>query len=362
MDQIFRIVLTGGPCGGKTTAMSHISDRLRSLGFNVFVVPEVATMMILGGIALLGDDPSYVMQTQVSVLENQLHLEKMFTKQAKLTGKPSVILCDRGAMDGSAFIAPEMWQAIMDENGWSLVGLRDKHYDAVIHLVSAAVGAVEYYSLENNAARSEAPEQAATIDRRIQEAWIGHPHLRVIDNSTDFAAKIKRVTAAVCNVVGVPEPVERERKFLVSYPADLNGFKNEVIDIEQTYLLSDTGVARVRKRGQHGSYTYTHTIKHYVESGTNIEKERMISSREYLSLLTSADPSRKRVVKQRTCFLWKNQYFELDLFQAPIPGLCILEAEIDSNDAKIDLPTFLTIHREVTDDKRYSNSEIALNV
>lgn len=359
METVYKIVLTGGPCGGKTTAMAHITDRLRSLGFNVFVVPETATMMILGGISLLGESASAVMQTQTSVLETQLYMEKMFLKQAKLTGKPSVILCDRGAMDGSAFIPPDMWQAMLDENGWSLVGLRDKHYDAIVHLVTAAIGAVEYYTLENNAARSETPEQAAVIDRRIQEAWVGHPHLRVIDNSTDFAAKIKRVTAAICNVVGVPEPVERERKFLVDHFQGFGDFKHEDIDIEQTYLLSDSGVARVRKRGQHGSFTYTHTVKHFLSAGKNVELERMISSREYLTLLESSDPDRNRVIKKRSCFLWENQYFELDTFVDPWFGLCLLEAEIEEDDAEVKLPPFIKVIREVTMEREYSNAELA---
>jgi len=43
---IYRIVLTGGPCGGKSTAMAHISDRLASLGFRVYRVPEAATLLI----------------------------------------------------------------------------------------------------------------------------------------------------------------------------------------------------------------------------------------------------------------------------------------------------------------------------
>lgn len=30
---VYRIVLTGGPCGGKSTAVATISDRLLSLGF-----------------------------------------------------------------------------------------------------------------------------------------------------------------------------------------------------------------------------------------------------------------------------------------------------------------------------------------
>ena len=36
--EITKIVFTGGPCGGKTTAITTIAERLRENGFIVFVV------------------------------------------------------------------------------------------------------------------------------------------------------------------------------------------------------------------------------------------------------------------------------------------------------------------------------------
>lgn len=43
-----RFVLTGGPCAGKSTAMAHIANRLMSMGFLVFMVPEAATLILNG--------------------------------------------------------------------------------------------------------------------------------------------------------------------------------------------------------------------------------------------------------------------------------------------------------------------------
>jgi hypothetical protein len=42
----------------------------------------------------------------------------------------------------------------MDEEGWSWVTLRDRRYDRVVFLSSAANGAEKFYTLENNVARS----------------------------------------------------------------------------------------------------------------------------------------------------------------------------------------------------------------
>lgn len=53
-------------------------------------------------------------------------------------------------MDGQAYVEEMVWQAILDETGWTTVQLRDRRYEAVIHLVTAADGADNFYSDANN--------------------------------------------------------------------------------------------------------------------------------------------------------------------------------------------------------------------
>lgn len=47
------------------------------------------------------------------------------------------------------------------------LSLRDGRYDGILHLVTAACGAEEHYSLENNEARSEPVEMA----KDVRERW-----------------------------------------------------------------------------------------------------------------------------------------------------------------------------------------------
>lgn len=361
MTTLHRIVLTGGPCAGKTTALAKLSERLRSLGFRVFLVPEAATLLIGGGLAFAGASPEQFFRFEGTLLRFQLDLERAFEEIARASGGPAVLICDRGAMDVAAYLPAATWQALLDEHGHSVVQLRDKRYEAVIHMVTAAIGAEKFYTTANNTARSESVEEARALDGKLHDAWVGHPHLRVIDNSTDFAGKMLRVVQALCRVVGVPEPVEIERKFLLrAAPADPLPVRSEEVEIEQRYLrTTDGSEARIRRRGQHGSYTYFHTVKRPVAAGQRVEVERPISAREYVALQSEVDPARRPVKKLRRCFLWKNHYFELDRFLDPRPGLVVLEAELESADAALDLPPFLDIEREVTADPSYSNFAIA---
>jgi CYTH domain-containing protein/predicted ATPase len=362
IESVFRIVLTGGPCGGKTTCLSAITERMQGLGIQVYRIPETATLMLSGGVSVRGVSPSQLLGVEEGILRVMMIMEDVFYAIACSSGQRAIILCDRGTMDVSAYLSRDAWAAMLDEHDWTVVGLRDKRYEAVIHLVTAADGAEAFYTTENNAVRSETVAEARVLDQRVRDAWVGHPHLRVINNAIDFKHKVQRVVAAVCQVAGVPEPREVERKFLVrggltstEIPVHFEEF-----DIEQTYLVSQDGwETRVRRRSQQGASTYTHTVKRVVAAGQRVKIERQITGREYIAFLGQADPARRTLKKRRRVFLWQNQYFEWDIFSDPRHGLEILEVEVDTPGRLVELPPFLLIEKEVTEDTEYANHTIA---
>jgi len=52
--------------------------------------------------------------------------------------------------------------------------LRDNRYDAIIHMVTAADGAAQFYAAITNEARYESVDDAIDKDRKLQEAYMGH--------------------------------------------------------------------------------------------------------------------------------------------------------------------------------------------
>lgn len=135
---------------------------LDSRGFRVFCVPEAATLMMKGGatldIAKLSWD--FQVQMQTSLFKTQTALEDIFiniaTNESQETGRPAVVFCDRGVLDGSAYVSEELWAQIMDEQDFEN-NIRDKRYDAVIHMVTAAEGAEEFYDYGNEARYEDVP-------------------------------------------------------------------------------------------------------------------------------------------------------------------------------------------------------------
>jgi len=83
--------------------------------------------------------------------------------------------------------------------------------------VTAADGAPEFYTLANNPSRYEkTTDIAIQVDRNLQAAWSGHPHLTIVDNSEKgFDKKIVKVIKAVEKIVGCPTEAEFFKKFLV---------------------------------------------------------------------------------------------------------------------------------------------------
>lgn len=366
---VYRIVLTGGPCGGKSTAVASISDRLLSLGFRVFRVPEAATLLITG----TGLSPPSLKEPERTVFEGtiiktKIALEDIFYQIAKAGNTPSVIICDRGTMDTRAYMNEESWDILLDEFSWNVVELRDKRYDAIIHLVTAAIGAEKFYTIENNVARVENLNQARDLDFKVLNAWVGHPRIRIIDNSTDFKGKIQRVEDVICQIVGAPRPASIERKFLVSGDvtqeiASKIGLKFETFSVEQVYLQPGkqftTGYNYLRRRGQNGTYTYTHSMVRRPEGSVEAAiLERAISGREYVTLLKGQDPRRVSVVKKVQCFLWNNIYYELQTFVKPDIGLSILKTEIEPG-YEVELPWFLKNKGEITGVSEFSSYYIS---
>lgn len=358
---ITKICITGGPCSGKSTALSWIQTEFRKKGYTVLFIPESATELILGGIAPWTIESNTSFETYIIKL--QIEKEKLFEDAAKhIYGNDKIlIVCDRGTLDCKAYMSESEFAHAMKKLGTTEVKLRD-NYDAVFHLVTAANGAKEFYTFENNKARYESIEEAIARDQKTLNGWTGHSHLRVIDNSTDFEHKMRRLMAEISLFLGEPAPYEIERKFLIEYPSlkKLDELPNcHKVEIVQTYLKSSKGTdVRVRQRGENGSFTYTKTIKQKVSDIKRIETETRITKDEYIRLLVQADTTKHQIIKTRYCLMHEGQYFEIDVY--PFwQDKAIMEIELLEENQKIKFPKFIKIIEEVTGNPQYFNTELA---
>lgn len=360
MKDIKKIVLTGGPCAGKTTALVKVIEHFSSRGYKVFTIPEVPTIFLQAGMDYLTKNQDWFYEGEKSTLEIQLAFEDDFTRMAQTINGPVVIICDRGALDISAYLPTEMWEKITGLCNVTTQQLRNR-YDAVLHLVSAADGAEQYYNTTSNEVRTEGIEKARLLDRKVIQAWTGHPHLRVINNHDNFDTKINRVLKEISAVLGLPQPITEERKYIVRVTS--NDIPNVIeSDIFQTYLVADPDYeVRLRRRRWKGGKTVNvHTTKKRVGTNREIETERQVSNALYESLLAQADPYRHPIHKQRRSFIWKGQYFELDTYHDQLKGLIILETKGITDAEDVNFPPFIQVVEDITGNKSYYNYNLAL--
>ncbi|WP_217909985.1 AAA family ATPase [Pseudenhygromyxa sp. WMMC2535] len=178
-DHLCRIVLTGGPGGGKTTAADMLR---REIGDRVIIVPESATMLFSGGFPR-SDEPGARLAAQRAIYHVQRNLEDL--QSARFPER--VLLCDRGTIDGAAYWPSddplEFFTALETT-------LEDElaRYDAVLFFETAAVGD---FSIETgNPFRTETNREAVALDTRLRELWQRHPNFVLIHHNHSFMAKL----------------------------------------------------------------------------------------------------------------------------------------------------------------------------
>lgn len=176
-----RIVLTGGPGGGKTTAADLFR---REIGDRIVVVPETATMLFAGGFPR-AREPEAICHAQRAIYHTQRALEHVQSERFP----DRVLLCDRGTLDGAAY-----WPKNADQDFFEGVGTTLAHelsrYDAVLHFETAAAGDERIEG--GNPVRTETNLEALALDQRIREHWGQHSNFHFVPHSHSFLEKLRQ--------------------------------------------------------------------------------------------------------------------------------------------------------------------------
>ena len=160
-------------------------------------------------------------------------------------------------------------------------------------------------------------------------------------------------------------PLEIERKFLIRMPdrETLERYSERSIRITQIYLLPgpEQGSRRVRRSVCDGEETLYLTVKSFVTDRTRVEREWQITPEEFEALADDADPARRPIEKTRWCVPYAGHTLEIDIF--PFwQDRAFCECELAFEDEELLLPDWIEVIREVTEDRRYNNSALALEV
>lgn len=199
-----KLVLTGGPCGGKTACLKEIA---RSFGDRVLIMPEAATLFLKkhpippNGYrdwgAALNSDLELRRYFQKEVFRSQQEQEESLTHQAHQEGK-QLLVCDRGLLDGAAY-----WPGgLEDFLAHFQLDLGECHarYHRVIHLQSLVMAGTNSFSRRGNPHRFEDPHEARLREDLTHQAWETHPG-RVIIKVQEMEKKIQATLLEVARIL-----------------------------------------------------------------------------------------------------------------------------------------------------------------
>lgn len=193
-----KIVITGGPCGGKTTVMEVLSVHFAG---RILFVPEVASLL-LAGFPHPGRDLPWSLEWQEcfqrAVLAVQPQIEAACVLKAQLK-EIDVLVCDRGRRDVAAY-TPGGIEACCRIFGLN-AGELGMEYERVIHLESVATGAPDAYGKTGNERRFETLDEAIKLEAATQAAWKDHPGWCYIGCEGGIQAKIARTIKLISEVV-----------------------------------------------------------------------------------------------------------------------------------------------------------------
>lgn len=361
--------ITGGPCSGKTSGQPLASSLLQYRGYTPIFVPEAATTLILAGL-----NPHSV-SFQKKVIKLILKREAVAERKAKQLikkGERPVILCDRGLMDGEAYMQglfpKEDFERLLAQFGLTVLTARDMRYKAILHL---KVAPKEFFTHANNTARRETHEEAEQLDVRLESAYLGHEYYRTFGNQTTFNGKMHAYGNELLNAVGEIGIGDAQYRYQPESTFTLEQIPKSIIlseiPIEQYYItpsedsIPGTSV-RLRKRTYRNERMYIKTLKQTV-NGEPIKTEDFISEEIWHQFQNRREHGKGIVEKKRYSFNWRDQIFKLDVFDRPIDekGTRFLLQQDTNNmePKKAELPWFIPIAQEVTTLEEYKNYAIA---
>jgi predicted ATPase len=182
-----KIVITGGPSGGKTTLIEALQKDLKG---KVSVVPEAASILYRGGFPRRAT-PEGRRHVQRAICLTQRELEDLISNETK----SNTVVCDRGSLDSIAY-----WPGPESEFFASLqTDLQSElaRYHWVIHLDTADQDSFD----TSNPIRTESHNEALDLNQKIKAAWQAHPRRIVISHEAEFLMKIGKAKVVIEKII-----------------------------------------------------------------------------------------------------------------------------------------------------------------
>lgn len=376
-NRITTVVLTGGPCAGKTTLMEKLGNEVDNIpNVKVFFAKEAATLLKQSGINFVdaGKDETF----QKLIIDHQLTAEASAHTCAVNFAKNHpdykvIVICDRGIMDGEAYFKnSKEFEDILMSYGLSKAKVY-RRYDMVLFLRSAAVGAPQFYTTMDGTPRDETPEKAIELDKGVYSAWQYHPYFKEVDNSFKFYEKLDVAVRYIFEAAGIKVPNKEYKRYVVKYPDffsiaamyKISAYKEQCFFLESdnadkvTFIKIQRKDSEVRYLKSESRYDMAQNDDKKMVRTRVFHQESTISENEFMNLMARLDPMVSPLV--RTVFSFTVDYSvrcELELYPHS-KEFAIVKFYMDTPADEEKVKSKFDILSEITSNLAYSKLEIA---
>lgn len=322
MSEVMKVLLTGS-ADNLECAAKAVCTSLQSMKINALSIYS----------ELLNDNKSLKDRFLMQIKDEE---EKLNFLKNSDSDKSVLIVCG-GLLDVKQKLSDSEFADILAESDETEDKIRNA-YDAVFCLTSS--------------------DKCNNIDNLLLSFWTGTEHLRLVNIAHSFERLLREIKA----VLGIPKPIEIERKFLIEYPdiSLLTGLDTcRKIPITQAYLNTpDEGQFRIRKRGSGKDSLFIKTVKVKISDYKRIEIENYISESDYNNYLSDVKHISGIISKDRYCIMSDGYYFELDVYPF-FTDRATLEIELLSENEEFTIPPFVSVIRDVSSEPEYRNFALA---
>lgn len=326
--KLLKIALTGGPCAGKTAALSRIKEAFTKMDYKVFIINETATELRLSGIT---PQELGIYDYQSKQFYLQCTKEDVCGQEALSSGADKVlIVCDRGLPDNAAYLTPNEYYFILKEQNMTRLETFER-YDAVFMLRSVSNISEKIYDENSNPIRTENAVKAHALDERILLAWAEHPNLYVLDATDNFEEKMNKLLLSIAGFCGDEKPFLFNEKYIISLP-DFNKIDVKTRSERETYKIGNDSYAIKETTGEETGYKLVeNNIGYYC------------NHQDFLHAIgNNEDAYKKKITSTVYGFSYKNEYIEI----TTIPHLdktAVMRVDKRSKEETTDIPDFITV-------------------
>ena len=376
-ERIKTVVLTGGPCAGKTTLMEKFRNEVDSIPkVKVFFAKEAATLLKQSGINFVdaGADDTF----QRMIINQQLIAERIarITAEKFAAAHPDykiIIICDRGIMDGEAYFEDknEFMRLLADFELTKKTVY--KRYDMILFLRSAAGGTTEFYTTMDGTPRDETPEQAIDLDTGVYNAWCEHTNFSSVENSFKFYEKLDVAISRILKMAGIKEPKKHFKRYLIEAPnlVELLTDYNTTTVNEQIFFLnskeeSNVYYIKIQRKGNEVRYSKREVRLGMAKNDEGVqeytrvfENDSTLTENGFLKEMARLNPF---ILPLNRTLLAFNCNFsvrcELEMYPL-VKDKMILKVYMDSEKDYNFIDSYYHVIKEVTSDLKYSTLELA---